>query len=135
MSVGNESVEWFEVEDAGHEAFVAALRACAASWPPREGTTPVDAGGWVMDDGFLITYADVSDPTQNVILDSFRVDFDGTRALAARVSSEHVQTGSLLTSDRPEGDSPVELATGDPEECAAAAAAWYHRQIFQGPQA
>lgn len=131
----DEGVEWFEVEAAGHEGFVAALRACAASWPRIDRTRPVDTGGWVMDDGSLITYADLSHPTRDLILESFRVDFDGTRALAARVASEQVQNGSLLTGDRPEGDSPVELATGDPEACAAAAAAWYQRRLFGGLQA
>lgn len=77
----------------------------------------------------------MSDPKANAIEDSFRVDFDGSRALAARVSPEHIQEGSLLTGERPEGDPPVEIAAGTPDECAAAAASWYRRQLFGGPQA
>jgi hypothetical protein len=132
MAMSDETVEWFEIEGAGHEAFVAALRARAARWPRGARTPPVNTGGWVMEDGSLITYADVSDVEQHAIVDSFRVDFDGVRALAARVSPAHVQEGSLLSSDRPEGALPEEIAMGGPEECATAAAAWYARQLLGG---
>ena len=124
------AVEWFEVEveGAGHEAFVTALRASAASWPPSARTSPANTGGWVQD-GFVITYADVNDTEANVIVNSFRVDFDGTRALAARVTPSHVDQGSLFGSDRPEGLEPVELSGTGPDECAAAAATWYRRRL------
>jgi hypothetical protein len=60
---------------------------------------------------------------------SFRVDFDGNRAMAARVASEHVDQGSLFGGERPEGDDPVQLASGSPHDCAAAAADWFRRQL------
>ena len=75
------------------------------------------------------TYADRSNAQHTAIVDSFRVDFDGTRALAARVASEHVDQGSLFGDERPEGDEPVVLASGTPIECADAAAAWFQQHL------
>lgn len=49
-----------------------------------EGFTPLHTGGWLRE-GFLITYADVSDPAANAVVTSFRADFDGHRVLAAEV--------------------------------------------------
>ena len=61
----DENVEWFEVEGAGPNPFIAALRACAAGWPRSERTPSVNTGGWVRE-GFMTTYADVSDANDAV---------------------------------------------------------------------
>jgi hypothetical protein len=119
--------DWFEV-DGADGAFLAHLREQARDWPPMPATRPIDTGGWWRE-GFLITYADRSNEEHTAIVESFRVDFDGTRARAARVASEHVDQGGFFSLERPEGDDPVEIASGTPVECADAAAAWFRRQL------
>jgi hypothetical protein len=118
---------WFEV-DGAEGAFLVQLRARARDWPAIATTRPDDTGGW-WQDGLLITYADRSNTQHTAIVESFRVDFDGTRALAARVASEHVQEGSFFRLERPEGDDPVEIASGSPPECADAAADWFRCRL------
>jgi hypothetical protein len=108
------------------------LRERARRWPPMASTRPLDTGGWTRP-GFLIAYADRSDRDHPAVQTSYRVDFDGVRALAARVASEHVDQGSFFGGEQPEGDHPVELASGSPAECADAAAAWFHRQLTAWP--
>jgi len=83
------------------------LRARARDWPAIVTTRPDDTGGW-WQDGLLITYADRSNAQHSAIVESFRVDFDGTRVLAARVASEHIQEGSFFSLEGAEGDDPVE---------------------------
>src|SRR4051794_20180942 len=93
--------DWFEVDGAEDE-FLSHLRQHAHRWPPMSRTRPVDTGGWTRT-GFLITYADRIDRAHRAVQASFRVDFDGNRAMAARVASEHVDQGSLFAGERPEG--------------------------------
>ena len=64
------------------------------------------------------------------MIESFRVDYDGHVALAARVASEHVDQGGLFGNERPEGDEPAELARGGAADRAQAAAAWFRQQLF-----
>jgi hypothetical protein len=119
---------WFDVEGAEESVFVRQLQRQAGSWPSIATTGPLDTGGWLRP-GFLITDADRVDRGQHVVEASFRVDFDGRRAMAAQVASEHVDQGSFFSGERPEGDDPVELASGGPGECAVAAAEWFWRQL------
>jgi hypothetical protein len=121
--------EWFQVGDAEASEFVLALRSHAVLWPSSPSTLPANTGGW-LGPRFLITYADRIDPERNAVIESFRVDYDGAVALAARVASEHVDLGGLFGSERPEGDEPTELARGGAADCAQAAAAWFCRQLF-----
>ena len=120
--------DWFEVEGAEEDEFLRELRSRARSWPSIPTTEPIDTGGWLRT-GFLITYADRDDAEHRAVLASFRVDFDGTRALAARVSPGYVEVGSFFGELRPEGDEPVELCSGSPRECGAAAAEWFQRRL------
>lgn len=119
--------DWFEVEDGGGD-FLARLREQARRWPALPGTTAEDTFGWQRSEG-LITYADVVDHARHRVTASYRVDYDGERVLAARVSGEHVDQWSLFGPTLPEGDDPVELARGGPVECADAAAAWYLERL------
>lgn len=104
------------------------MREQAGRWRPLTTTGPLDTGGWTRP-GFLITYADRSDRDHSAVQASYRVDFDRGRALAARVASQHVDQGSFFGGEQPEGDDPVELASGTPAECADAAAAWFYGQL------
>ncbi|MDA0179396.1 hypothetical protein OJ997_03735 [Solirubrobacter phytolaccae] len=121
--------DWFEVWPRC-EAFLARLREHARVWPDLRATVREGTGGWFRDD-FVITYADVDDVDVHAVARSYRVDFDGQRALAAEVESEQVDLGNLFKPDEiyPDGDDPVEIAHGTPEECADAAAAWYLEQL------
>lgn len=119
--------DWFEVDGADDD-FIGQLRELARDWPAMATTRPNNTGGWRRD-GSLITYADRSDAEHAAIVASFRVDFDGNRALAARVASEHVDQGSFFSSERPEGDHPVQIASGTSVQCARAAAVWFHAKL------
>ena len=121
---------WFKVEGAESSEFVLALRRRAESWPASPAIQPSNTGGWLRS-RFVITYADRIDPTQRSVIESFRVDFDGTIVLAARVASERVDQGGLFERNRPEGDEPVKLAQGGADACTRAAAEWFFRQLFE----
>jgi hypothetical protein len=119
--------DWFEVYGADTE-FSCRLWELARGWPPLPTTGPDDTGGWTRP-GLLITYADRIDRAQHAVQASFRVDFDGVRAMAARVSGEHVDQSSVFRGTRAEGADPVEIACGTARECAEAAVEWFRRQL------
>jgi hypothetical protein len=119
---------WFDAEGAGANEFLSVLRELASEWPESTATTSRNTGAWIRS-GFVIAYADRSDPVRNAVVRSFRVDYDGRRAFAAEVSPEHVDQGGFFDVNRPEGDAPIEIADGDARTCAVAAASWFRCRL------
>ncbi len=123
---------FFEISSEKPDAIVAfaefaqALSSAAAAWPALPNFGPLHTGGWDRT-SFVIVYADRS--RDGVIRASFRVDFDGTRALAACVAAGHVDQGSLFGPHFPEGDRPFELAAGSGQACATEAADWFFERL------
>ena len=113
------SADWFPLDDECEPSlrrFLAALREHTRDWPPD--VDPENSGAFLID-GLLITYVDVSDHAERCVVETFRVDFDGSSVYADRVDSERVDEGTVAGLG----------ATGSPESCAAEAARWYLSQI------
>ena len=80
------SAGWFPLDDECEPSlrrFLSALREHTRDWPPN--LDPEESGAFLID-GLLITYVDVSDDDVPCVVETFRVDFDGSSVYADRVA-------------------------------------------------